>query len=217
MRRFVVPIAVLFLASLAPVSGQGATPSIVLASGLVVDRAGSITDVPGEVISGRRSIKGTQNGDASFSTYLRTVPESIPFAPGRAYIVTFRYTIIEPGDRGFEVLFFSQAAAARGSFLPGRNLNGPAGSTGGATLTNTLTKGGDYSLRGTVVGRGTIVVDEIKITTEEGNLPVAIEDAEGTAPRFQLAQAYLPPVRAGQPVSIPLSVTGGRAPCGWSG
>ena len=196
-------------------SGQGANSAFPLPSGFVVTGAGSLTSSAGEVIAGRYSIKGVQSGDRVYTAYLRTAADIVPFAPGATYVTTFRYTILEAPDRGFEMLFFSPTAASRGSFVPSHSVSGAAGSTGVATLRVTLGNFTDYVAQWTIVGKGAIAIDDIRIEDERHRVTVASEDAEGQSPRIRLARAFLPVARLGQPVDIALPAVGGRAPYQW--
>ena len=207
--RLLLLAAGLLLASLA----HGAT--VPLVRGLVLETIGEQTENPDEVISGKRSIKGTYTGNSSNQVYLRTDATLFPLAPGRSYRVTFRYKILTQPDRGFEVLFFSPKAGAVGNFLPSQNISGPVGTTGVAELTNTLGNFDDYQLRWNIVGRGAIAIDEIQLVDVATGFVLLAEDAEGNTPSFRLARAALPPARVGRTFAITLAALGGRPPYTW--
>ncbi len=153
-----------------------------LSAGFVLDRAGTITSTPAEVIAGTHSIKGTYSATGSFTPYLRTLPSTVAFVSNQTYRVTFRYRIVTAPDRGFEILFFSPTAGAAGNFLPSVTITGPAGAEGSATLTNTLGPYSDYEARWNVVGTGAIAIDDIQITAAATGQIVASENAERLAP-----------------------------------
>ncbi|MCX6942938.1 MAG: hypothetical protein NTX09_19795, partial [Verrucomicrobia bacterium] len=199
----------LLLASLA----NGAT--VPLVRGLVLETIGEQTENPDEVISGKRSLKGSYSGNSSFQVYLRTDAALFPLASDRTYRVTFRYKILAQADRGCEVLFFSPKAGAVGNFLPSLPINAPVGTTGVAELTNTLGNFDDYQLRWNIVGRGAIAIDEFQLIDVATGFVLLSEDAEGTAPSFRLARAALPPARVGRTFAITLAALGGRPPYTW--
>jgi hypothetical protein len=155
-------------------------PSLQPAFGL--GAAGSITQVPAEVISGLRSVKGEYTGAGSFTQYLATKPSVLSFIPGQLYRVTFEYRIVAAPSAGFECLFYSPTGADQGSFLPSLTLNGPAGSSGSATLTNVLGPYSDYRVLWNVVGTGAIVIDNIQIIDLGSGSTVATDDIELTMP-----------------------------------
>ena len=115
------------------------------------------------------------------------------------------------------MLFFSPTAASTGSFVPSHSVSGAAGSTGVATLRVTLGNFTDYVAQWTIVGKGAIAIDDIRIEDERHRVTVASEDTEGQSPRIRSARAFLPVVRLGQPVDIALPAVGGRAPYLWGG
>ncbi len=183
--------------------------------GWVLESLGGITEVPAEVISGRKSIKADYSGNASYQSYFRSDHAAVPLTAGRAYRVTFRYKILTQPDRGFEVLFLSPKAAAAGNFLPSRTLNGAAGTTGSAELTNTLGAYDDYSVRWNIVGRGAIAIDDIQLFDVATGAVLLAENAEGNAPSFRLAQSALPPAQVGRTFAVALAALGGRPPYTW--
>lgn len=207
--RLLVLAATLMLASLA----YGA--SVPLVPGLVLETIGAQTENPDEVLSGKRSIKGSSSGNSSFQVYLRTDAALFPLGPGRSCRITFRYKILAQPDRGFEVLFFSPKAGAVGNFLPSSIINGPTGTIGVADLTSALGNFDDYQLRWNIVGRGAITIDDIQLIDVATGLVLLAEDAEGTAPSFRLAQAALPPARIGRTFAVTLGALGGRPPHTW--
>jgi hypothetical protein len=150
--------------------------------GFVLDRAGSLTSDPAEVISGRRSIKGSYFGTDSYTPYLHTDAVLLPLTPGRSYQVNFRYRILTTPNIGFEVLFYSPTGGAAGNFLPSFTIKGAAGASGTATLTNILGPYTDYQARWNVVGTGAIAIDEIQLIDGSTSRVIASEDGEATLP-----------------------------------
>jgi hypothetical protein len=129
----------------------------------------SVTSAPGEVISGRYSIK------AALGVF-NTDPAFIRFAPGQTYTVTLSYRILENGSRG-GINFFSPAGLAAGVFVNGGAVSGSAGASGTVTVTGELGKFADYRVA-IGAGAGAIVYDDIRITDSAGRL-LASENAEG--------------------------------------
>lgn len=164
-----------------------------LGKGWLLDAAGSITSLPSEVVSGRGSIKGSYSGPSTHTAFLQTDPLFVRFAPNQTCVVTLRYRILVPASGSFDFAINSPTANNAGLFGPGASIKGAAGATGTATLTGTLLNYPDYHLSVGVAGTGAIVIDDIRITTLDGQL-VASEDAEGPplAPgplSFQLTDA----------------------------
>ncbi len=153
-----------------------------LAPGFVFGPAGAFTSNPSEVISGKRSIKGSYSGTATFTPYLQTSPSVIPLTPNHSYQVTFQYKILTAPSNGFQVLFFSQTGANQGNFLPSTTVAGASGSTGTATLTNTLSSYSDYGALWTIGGTGAISIDNIQLIDVATGKVIATENAEGMAP-----------------------------------
>ncbi len=197
------------LLSASAAQAQNLSPGFQLAS------AGALTSDASETIDGKQSIKGEYFGTSRFTAYLRTNPAVILLASGRTYRATFRYKILSTPDLGFEVLFYSPTGGANGNFLPSYTIKGAAGSTGTATLTNTLGPFSDYEARWNVVGNGAIVIDDVQIVDVSTNSTVASEDAEGLAPQIRLAQAFLPPAQTGHTFSTVLAAWGGTPPYKW--
>jgi hypothetical protein len=153
-----------------------------LRDGFVLTEYGALSDQPEDVIAGTRSIKGTYNGSDKYSAYFRTDPAALLFVPNHTYRVTFDYRILTTPTKGFETLFYSPTGGRAGNWLPSINVNGKAGDTGHATLTNTLENYTDYEARWNVVGNGAIAIDNIEIRDLSSGQTVATEDAEGVAP-----------------------------------
>jgi hypothetical protein len=155
-----------------------------LGPGFLLDAAGSLTSNPSEVISGAESIKGSYSGTGSYTRYLETDPSIFPFLPNHSYRVTFQYKILTAPSTEFSVLFFSPTAAGQGNFLPDVTITGAAGTTGTATLTNTLGPFTDYRVYFEVDGTGAIAVDNIQLIDQATGTFIATENAEGTAPNI---------------------------------
>lgn len=181
-----------------------------------LEMGGQLTELATEVVAGVRSVKGSQTGTATYQPYLRTNPGAFRLVPGRSYRVTYRYKILTQGDRGFEALFYSPAAAAVGNFLNTGLVTGAAGTTGTGTLTSRLGNYDDYQLRWNVVGRGAIAIDTIEIVDVATGTVLLTEDVEGTAPSITLAQSALPPAQVGRTFATTLAAIGGRPPYRWS-
>jgi len=158
------------------------TVGTALAPGFVFGPAGAFTSNPSEVILGKASIKGSYSGNANFTQYLQTNPSVIPLMPNHSYQVTFQYKILTAPSNGFQVLFFSQTGANQGNFLPSTTVTGAPGSTGTATLTNTLSSYSDYEALWTIGGTGAISIDNIQLIDVATGKVIATENAEGMAP-----------------------------------
>jgi uncharacterized protein (TIGR03437 family) len=189
---------------LAAVPGLQATSM----GGLLLESAGAITSDPAEVVDGTRSIKGSYSGTGSYTPYLRSDPSRLPLQPNQTYRITFRYKILSTPNKGFEVLFFSPTGGQQGNFLPSQVVSGAAGTTGTATLTNTLGPFADYQARWNVVGNGSIAIDDIQIVNVSTSAVVATEDAEpGT---FLLSTFFVsaskPAFTWGEPVKVTASL-----------
>ncbi|HLK49486.1 MAG TPA: IPT/TIG domain-containing protein [Bryobacteraceae bacterium] len=167
-------LACWFLGMLAAAPGLHATST----GGLLLETAGTITSDPAEVVDGTRSIKGSYSGSGSYTPYLRSDPGRLPLQPNQTYQITFRYKILSTANKGFEVLFYSPTGGQHGSFLPSQVVSGAVGSTGTATLSNTLGPFTDYQARWNVIGTGSIAVDDIQIVNVSTGAVIAIEDAE---------------------------------------
>src|SRR5207253_1094727 len=74
-----------------------------LGKGWLLDTAGSVTSAPGEVITGRNSVKASwTSGDPGIAqVFLATDPNFVRFAPNQTYTMTFSYRIITASDGGF--------------------------------------------------------------------------------------------------------------------
>jgi hypothetical protein len=179
-----------------------------LGPGFILDAAGSLTSVPSEVISGSTSIKGFYSGSGSFTPYLQTDPTIVPLSPNHPYQVTFQYKILTSPSNGFQVLFYSPTGGALGDFLPAVTITGTAGSSGTATLTNTLGSYSDYEIFWTIVGTGAIAIDNIQITMLPTGQAVVSENAEGTAPN---TGSGLQVLNGATVTTSPALVIGGKA------
>jgi hypothetical protein len=153
-----------------------------LGPGFILDAAGSLTSTSPEVIAGTGSVRGSYFGATSFTPYLHTDSTVIPLTPNHAYQVTFQYKVLTSPSNGFEVLFYSPTGGAAGSFLPSTQVTGAAGTTGTATLTNTLGPYSDYQARWDIIGTGAISIDTIQVIDTTTGKVIAGENAEGTAP-----------------------------------
>lgn len=69
----------------------------VLGKGFVLDEVGSLTSSPGEVISGRTSIKGSYSGPNEFTSILISDPTFIRLEPNQTYTITLSYRILAQG------------------------------------------------------------------------------------------------------------------------
>jgi hypothetical protein len=162
-----------------------------LRDGFVLAECGALSDQPGDVIAGIRSIRGSYTGSGSYTAYLRSDPAVLKLVPNHGYQVTFDYRILATPTRGFEVLFYSPTEGQAGKWLPSINVTGRAGDAGQATLTNTLGNYTDYEARWNIVGNGAIAIDNIEIRDLSSGRAVAAEDAEG------LSQTFSPGSRLG--------------------
>ena len=135
-----------------------------LPPGFVFGPGGSFTSNASEAVSGSYSIKGAYSGSGSYTHYLYTNPAVIALSPNHPYRVLFQYRILATPDKGFEVLFYSPTGGAAGNFLPSTTITGAIGTTGTATLTNTLGPYSDYQASWDIIGVGAISIDNIQIT-----------------------------------------------------
>jgi hypothetical protein len=152
----------------------------VVGNGFRLAAAASVTSSAVEVVSGRYSIRGAATDLNSYTAFLATDPAIIPLAPNQTYTLTVAYRIVEAATNGFNFGFFSPTGRAAGRDLQNRAIRGAAGATGTETLTHTLGPYSDYNAVFVIGGRGTIVIDDIRITTGSGQL-VASENLEGPA------------------------------------
>lgn len=173
-----------------------------LGKGWLLDSGGSITSAPGEVISGRSSVRGSGNSPiGGLSTYfLVTDPSLVRLPANQTYTITLVYRIVTADGGGFQYGFQS----SEGGLEPGLDavLKGASGASGTVTTTVRIGNHADYRVFFAIDGRGSIVVDDIRVTDSSGRL-VASESAEGPslAPGplpFQVtdAIALLTPARA---------------------
>lgn len=209
-----------------PAAGDGAlpfpdepTPSLdgpALSAGFTLGPCGSLASEQLWVLSGTASVVGSYSGPERYSCYLETNPELMPLRGGTTYLVEFSYRVLADADRGFEVLFLSDTAASRDQWLPSLTIEGPPGSSGTASLRGTILDYPDYRVYWNIVGRGSIAVDDIRISElgPEGPIAVATEGAEPKPVR--LAQRFLPRAYAGQAYGAHPAVYGGRPPYSWS-
>lgn len=150
-----------------------------LGKGWLLEDAGTITSTPGEVISGKNSIRGAYFGTLSYSAILSSDPTFVRFPGNQKYTITFNYRVISALSRGLEFGFYSGAGGVNGLInnptLPANAA--PAGIASGSAVLGAQT---DYQVLFKIVGTGAIVIDDIRITDASGRL-VASEGAEGPA------------------------------------
>ena len=151
-----------------------------LGKGWLLDRGGSITSAPGEVISGRNSVKasGTSPVGGQVTPFLGTDPTFVRFLPNQSYTMAFSYRIITADGGGFGYGFESSEGIGVGDFGTSSVLRGAPGSSGTVSTTFRLNNHGDFRFFFAIDGRGSIVIDDIRITDSNGQL-VASENAEG--------------------------------------
>ena len=160
-------------------NGQVVLNRVMTASrGFALSHLARLTARTGEVIAGRASIKAISEGEHEFNPIVNTDRTLIPLAAGRTYRVSFRYRILTPASQAFEVTFVSPSAFAAGVFLPNLRLTGAAGDSGTATLTNTLGPYNDYQVGWSVVGSGSILIDDIEIVDVGTGAVIGRENAE---------------------------------------
>ena len=149
-----------------------------LGKGWLLDVAGSITSAPAEVISGSNSVKGSYGGANTFTPFLLSDPTFIQFTPNHTYTITFSYRILTAGTSGFSVAFETATGDVTQDYGPGTIFNGSSGTSGTETFRAALKSYSDYQVGFRIVGTGTIVVDDIRVTDSTGQV-VASENAEG--------------------------------------
>jgi hypothetical protein len=131
-------------------------------------------------LSGRASLAGANAGLKTYQHYFSTRPELLPLKGGVTYRLTLSYRIIDAGDKGFEMMFYSPTGGEAGRWLDGITLRGAEGTRGVAELERTLYDFADYRVWLNVIGRGAIVVDDIRLS--EGGRTIFKEDFEGILP-----------------------------------
>ncbi len=131
-------------------------------------------------LQGQASLSGCSDGTQGYRHYFNTRPEVLPLKGGTTYRLTFSYKIIEAGDKGFEVMFYSPRGGETGTWLNGIILDGPVGTGGIAVLEQRLCDFTDYRVWLNVIGRGSIVVDDIRLS--EGGKTIFEEDFESILP-----------------------------------
>src|SRR5262245_57870635 len=176
--RFLVALSCVCVMTAAPAHAQVAS----LGKGWLLGPTGSVTSAPGEIISGRNSIKGSGDGSSGslFQSLLVTDPSVVQFTPNQSYTITFAYRIITSSSSGFEYGFSSSTGigGAR-DFGPSRNINGSSGSSGTVTTTFSLHNWPDYQVNFAFPGTGAIVIDDIRITDASTAQLAASENGEG--------------------------------------
>jgi hypothetical protein len=146
--------------------------------GFLINSTGSLVTANNEVISGKKSIKGSYAGKDTYTAYLQSDSTALHLNPNTTYQVTFNYKILTTPSAGFEVLFFSPTGASKGNFLNSTLINGVSGDTGSVTLTSSLANFTDYQARWNIVGTGAIAIDDIKIVNLATGTLVVLENAE---------------------------------------
>ena len=164
---------ILFLTA-APAHAQVAA----LGKGWLLDGFGNLTSAPGEVISGNASVKGASSSSTPFNAFLETDADYVHFAANETYTISATYRIISSGPEGFNFGFFSGKGSAERRFVSTGDIRGGAGATGTATQTFNLLNYDDYQVGFYVLGPGSIVLDDIRVTDRAGRV-VASENAEG--------------------------------------
>ena len=151
-----------------------------LGKGWLLDSGGSITSAPGEVISGRNSIRasGTSPVGGLVTFFLETDSTFVRLPPNQSYTMAFSYRIITADGGGFGYGFQSEEGKGVRDFGPDAVLRGASGSSGTVSTPFRLNNHGDYHVMFSIDGRGSIVIDDIRITDASGQL-VASENAEG--------------------------------------
>ncbi|MCX7030678.1 MAG: putative glycoside hydrolase [Spirochaetes bacterium] len=144
----------------------------------LIAEGGSIeTEQP---LTGNASLVGRSAGERSYLPCFQTRPEKLPLARKGTYLLTFTYRILEPGDKGFEALFYSPLGGSRNQWVRSTTVNGQAGTRGTARLEATLFDYSDYRVLINVVGKGAIEVDAIRLYQD--NRQVLSEDFERQVP-----------------------------------
>lgn len=156
-------------------SSLGANAQGVVGHGFVLDAPASVTTAPGELISGKGSIKVSYSGPGTHTLFLHTDPAIFPLKSNRPYKIEFKYRILTSGSAGIEVLFWAPNAPA----ITSRVITGAPGDSGSATQTSTLGPGSGYQAQWKVVSTGAFAIDDIQITEADTGALVAAEDGEG--------------------------------------
>ncbi|MBG9390610.1 hypothetical protein [Caenimonas aquaedulcis] len=123
----------------------------------------SITARQGEVLSGGASLKASYSGTEHYTSIVRANRALVPLIRGRTYTASFGYRILTTPSQGFELTFASSTAFAQGVYLPSLVINGAPGTTGTGTLTVTLGAYDDYEVGLSIVGTGSILIDDFRI------------------------------------------------------
>ena len=135
--------------------------------------------------------------------FLDSDPTFIQLAPNQTYTITASYRILDRGSMGFTFGFFSSISSGQRRFLPMRLVDAASGTSGSESLTVTLESFPDYRATFSIVGTGTFVIDDVRITDAAGRV-VTAETVDGPtlAPgpfnfRITDAIALLTPARLG--------------------
>jgi hypothetical protein len=131
-------------------------------------------------LAGRASLRGSSTGARSYVPYFQTRPETLPLKGKGSYLLTFDYRILEPGEKGFEALFYSPQGGSRNQWVRSTTVTGPAGTSGTARLEATLFDYPDYRVALNVVGKGAIEVDTIRLF--QAGREILAEDFERQVP-----------------------------------
>ena len=167
MAHWIILLALVALPALASAQVQ-LVRSMDFEAGEVADYAAeakpgaSITDAPGEVISGRRSLKGDSTGlDGRWHEFYDS-PDGLLKAK-EAYVITFRYKVLE---RGGDIGFYSLIRARRGRGPSNFQWTDLEGESGEARL-EFFTGGIDsYQLIIGIQGKGAIAIDDIAFSAD---------------------------------------------------
>lgn len=130
-----------------------------------------------------RWIVGYSSGAQKYQQYYRTNPNFLRLSPNGSYEVRFDYHVLETGDEGFEVIFYSGAGDTDNEWVEqSLFITDPAGTQGIATMVYHLKDYQDYQLVMNVVGKGKIAVTDIQIKDLESGAVIAKEDTKTVYP-----------------------------------
>ena len=130
------------------------------------------------VLEGQRSISAAYHGNDKYTQILHTDPASLRLLRDTTYIVSFRYRILEPSEKGFETLFYSQVGGSKGSWLPSHTFGGAVGDSGVINLKSTLGPYNDYQFVMNIIGKGAIAIDSFILKETQEAKTILSEDFE---------------------------------------
>ncbi|MFB6367932.1 hypothetical protein ACFCP7_28770, partial [Paenibacillus elgii] len=129
------------------------------------DKAGSITNDPQKVISGKYSAIGTASATVDWSEFLHTDPNKFQFEPNTTYTVTFKYKVNALPSANGHFYFLARAAYQDFSHDKGWEYwTDPVGTVGTKTITFTTDAYANYYLIWGLHFGGSLSIDDVQFT-----------------------------------------------------